>query len=71
VTKDPGSANPELAQAEPLPAPGTAMTAVLPQSAMPASYVKFTSQIELGHYLMDKYHIRDANQLSSCEVCHR
>jgi hypothetical protein len=71
VTKDPGSTNPELAQAEPLPAPGTAMTAILPQSAMPASYVKFTSQIELGHYLMDKYHIRDANQLSSCEVCHR
>jgi hypothetical protein len=71
VTKDPGSANPELAQAEPPVAPGTAMTAILPQTAMPASYVKFTSQVELGHYLMDKYHIRDANQLSSCEVCHR
>jgi hypothetical protein len=43
----------------------------MPQVAMPASYVPFTSQVELGHYLMDKYHIRDANQLSSCEVCHR
>jgi hypothetical protein len=69
VTKEPGSA--EVAQAEPPVAPGTSMTATLPQSAMTPTYVKFTSQIELGHYLMDKYHIRDANQLSSCEVCHR
>jgi hypothetical protein len=42
-----------------------------PVIAMPASYVKFTSQIDLGHYLMQQYHIRDANQLASCEVCHR
>ncbi|MES2391748.1 MAG: cytochrome c3 family protein [Acidobacteriota bacterium] len=34
-------------------------------------YMKFTDQIELGHFLMDKYHIRTANELSSCEVCHR
>jgi hypothetical protein len=39
--------------------------------ALPASYRKFTSQIELGHYLEGQYHIRTANQLSSCEVCHR
>ncbi len=38
---------------------------------MPASYQKFTSQIDLGHYLMNNYHIRSANELSSCEVCHR
>ena len=38
---------------------------------MPASYQKFTSQIELGRYLTAKYHIRTANELSSCEVCHR
>ena len=37
----------------------------------PASYQKFTDQIDLGHFLMDKYHIRMANELSSCEVCHR
>jgi hypothetical protein len=43
----------------------------MPQIAMPANYVKFTSQIDLGHFLMDKYHIRNANELSSCEVCHR
>ena len=39
--------------------------------AMPASYQKFTSQIDLGHYLMGQYHIRTANELASCEVCHR
>jgi hypothetical protein len=39
--------------------------------AMPASYVKFTGQMELGHYLTQQYHIRTANELSSCEVCHR
>jgi hypothetical protein len=38
---------------------------------MPLSYTKFTSQVALGHFLMDKYHIRTANELSSCEVCHR
>jgi hypothetical protein len=42
-----------------------------PVVAMPASYQKFTSQIDLGHYLTQQYHIRTANELSSCEVCHR
>ena len=35
------------------------------------SYTKFTSQRELGNYLIDHYHIRKPNELSSCEVCHR
>ena len=39
--------------------------------AMPVSYQKFSSQIELGHYLTAQYHIRTPNELSSCEVCHR
>ena len=39
--------------------------------AIPASYRKFTSQHDLGMYLNGKYHIRGANELSSCEVCHR
>ncbi|MEO6923702.1 MAG: cytochrome c3 family protein [Bryocella sp.] len=42
-----------------------------PQIALPASYEKFTNQVDLGHYLMANYHIRTANELSSCEVCHR
>ncbi len=38
---------------------------------LPVSYQKFTTQVDLGRYLTAQYHIRDANQLSSCEVCHR
>jgi hypothetical protein len=37
----------------------------------PAKYEMFTSQEQLGKYLTGKYHIRTANELSSCEVCHR
>ncbi len=39
--------------------------------AMPPSYQKFSNQLDLGHYLTAQYHIRTANELSSCEVCHR
>jgi len=42
-----------------------------PQIAIPASYTKFTSQGDLGKFLTAQYHIRTANELSSCEVCHR
>ncbi len=38
---------------------------------MPADYKKFTSQVELGRYLTTQYHIRDPQQISSCETCHR
>jgi hypothetical protein len=38
---------------------------------LPASYHEFKSQAELGLYLSGRYHIRTANELSSCEVCHR
>jgi len=38
---------------------------------MPASYTKFTDQMELGKYLTSQYHIRNPQQLSSCETCHR
>ena len=31
----------------------------------------FTSQADLGRFLTQQYHIRSANELSSCEVCHR
>jgi hypothetical protein len=60
--------------AEPVPSNGSGQT-VSDQPVLgipgPASYQRFTSQVDLGHYLMDKYHIRTANELSSCEVCHR
>jgi hypothetical protein len=41
------------------------------QVAMPASYQKFTTQMDLGKYLTAQYHIREPEQLSSCETCHR
>jgi hypothetical protein len=34
-------------------------------------YKKFTSQDELGHFLVDHYKIRNPKDLTSCEVCHR
>jgi hypothetical protein len=56
-------------QPHPLSEPGSVSD--VPVIAMPASYQKFTSQVDLGHYLMQQYHIRSANELSSCETCHR
>jgi hypothetical protein len=56
-------------QPHPLTEPGSVSD--VPVVTMPASYQKFTSQTDLGHYLMDQYHIRSANELSSCETCHR
>jgi D-alanyl-D-alanine carboxypeptidase len=38
---------------------------------VPASYTKFTNQMDLGKYLTAQYHIRTPNELSSCETCHR
>ena len=83
VTTDPSAKNPEIAQLGGRPLgqvsgmnlqlyAGEGQTVSnTPVIAMPASYVKFTSQIDLGHYLMQQYHIRTANELASCEVCHR
>jgi hypothetical protein len=36
-----------------------------------AKYEKFTSQDELGHFLVNHYKIRTPKDLTSCEVCHR
>ena len=73
TTKDPTSAGLQMAA---LQAPGgsagnTATDA--PAGMMPAvlHYEKFTSQDQLGHFLLKQYHIRTPNELSSCEVCHR
>jgi hypothetical protein len=59
---------------QPHPNSGEGQTAsdVAPMGiVMPASYQKFTSQIDLGKYLTSQYHIRTPEQLSSCETCHR
>jgi hypothetical protein len=34
-------------------------------------YKKFTSQDDMGHFLVDHYKIRTPKDLTSCEVCHR
>jgi hypothetical protein len=34
-------------------------------------YEKFTSQDDLGHFLVNHYKIRTPKDLTSCEVCHR
>jgi hypothetical protein len=73
TTTNPGG--PEVAELEGAPvAPGKTKTAdpsVLMGVTIPASYVKFTSQDELGKYLTAQYHIRTPNELASCETCHR
>ena len=61
-------------QLEPHPTAGDSQTVsdVPPASlGMPMNFTKFTSQQDLGLYLSHQYHIRTANELSSCEVCHR
>jgi hypothetical protein len=49
-------------------APGQMAAASMP---VPVSYTKFTSQKDLGNFLIDHYKIRKPNELASCEVCHR
>jgi hypothetical protein len=72
VTNDPSNSNPLVAQLEKPAAPGEGQVASsAPMMAMPTSYTKFTSQADLGRYLTQRYHIRTANELASCEVCHR
>jgi ferredoxin len=71
VTKDPGGAGPQLAS---LQLPGAKELAGDMHPAVQVSsetYRKFTSQDELGHFLLDHYKIRTPKDLTSCEVCHR
>ncbi|RXH58525.1 cytochrome c3 family protein [Granulicella sibirica] len=81
TTVDPSKGGPEVAmlqagtkiQPHPISGEGQTVTDGPPAGtiAMPISYQKFTSQIDLGHYLVGQYHIRTPNELASCEVCHR
>ena len=75
TTTNPGGEGPELAFLEDAPhGPGGTQTGApnpLMGVAIPASYQKFTSQLDLGKYLTSQYHIRRPNELSSCETCHR
>ncbi len=73
TTTDPSGNGPEVAllQAS-TEANGPTSSDVPPLGiTLPASYQKFTSQMDLGKYLTAQYHIRAPEQLSSCETCHR
>jgi hypothetical protein len=56
-----------------LPADGAGgATSTAGHGALPLpKYEKFTSQDELGRFLVDRYKIRTPKDLTSCEVCHR
>jgi hypothetical protein len=83
TTRDPsGEAGPEVAmlqaqsgmklQPQTATGLGPALSDGPPMAPMvPVSYQKFTSQIDLGRYLISQYHIRPPNELTSCETCHR
>jgi hypothetical protein len=83
VTKDPADVGPEIAmlqaqaglnpmQQHSIASAGQAASDGPPMGVLvPASYRKFTSQIDLGRYLTSQYHIRPPNELTSCETCHR
>jgi Cytochrome c7 and related cytochrome c len=73
TTTDPSGKGPEVAMLQMnAGAHGPTSSDVPPLGIMlPASYTKFTDQMELGKYLTAQYHIRNPEQLSSCETCHR
>jgi hypothetical protein len=73
TTTDPSGNGPEVAMMQMnTQANGPTSSDVPPLGiAMPASYQKFTNQMDLGKYLTAQYHIRTPQQLSSCETCHR
>jgi hypothetical protein len=72
VTKEPRGT--ELAAIE-MPGLGAALTGDIAGSSkviLPLTkYKKFTSQKELGEFLVNHYKIRTPKELTSCEVCHR
>jgi hypothetical protein len=73
VGKDPSEEGPEVASLQ-LPMRGTSgLAGDVAAATMPVAPVfkKFTSQEDLGHFLVDRYKIRTPKELTSCEVCHR
>jgi hypothetical protein len=73
TTTKPTGKSPELAMLQlSAEANGPTSSDVPPlEITMPASYQKFTNQMDRGRYLTAQYHIRNPEQLSSCETCHR
>ncbi|HXS76732.1 MAG TPA: cytochrome c3 family protein [Terracidiphilus sp.] len=73
TTKDPTGAGVQMAALQMPNAAPSEIATDAPTGTIPASlhFEKFTSQDQLGHFLLKQYHIRTPNELSSCEVCHR
>jgi hypothetical protein len=73
TTTDPSGKGPEVAMMQMnTEAHGPTVSDVPPMGiTMPANYQRFTNQVDLGKYLTTQYHIRNPEQLSSCETCHR
>ncbi|HWG20772.1 MAG TPA: cytochrome c3 family protein [Terracidiphilus sp.] len=73
VTKDPTGTGPQMAALQMPVTKSSAPAGDVQTSAVqaPPNYEKFTSQDELGHFLVQHYKIRNPRDLQSCEVCHR
>jgi len=71
VLRNPAGEGTKLASLEPPPLPGQPADGGSSLPAAAPSYQKFTSQEELGHFLVKEYKIRTPKDLMSCEVCHR
>jgi hypothetical protein len=73
TTKDPAGTGAEIALLQTPASGANGPVGEVAAASIPASptYKKFTSQDELGHFLVDHYKIRTPKDLTSCEVCHR
>jgi hypothetical protein len=75
TTTDPSKAGPQMVSLDMLPGAFASQTSsgYSPVAATPATlnYVEFSNQESLGKFLVQQYHIRTPQELSSCETCHR
>jgi hypothetical protein len=73
TSKDPTGEGPQMAAMQKPTLENEKTATDASTGTIPASlqYEKFTSQDQLGHFLLKQYHIRNPYELSSCEVCHR
>jgi hypothetical protein len=73
VTRDPGTAGPEMAALDWPAANPHGLVADTSAAKLPVApvYKKFTSQDELGHFLLVHYKIKTPRQITSCDTCHR
>jgi hypothetical protein len=71
TTKDPSENGPQVALLQAAAEKGTATDAPPAMMVTLTSTAQFTSQDQLGNFLVRQYKIRTVRELTSCEVCHR